>query len=107
MGFFRTKIMHPDNIKFDSGRIADYNEMRDGIAEFVRGMNGTQAGDPDKAVSIMIDVVKGEGIAEGKPLPARLPIGPDMLQIMKERCANNLEICKEWETIICSTNYDN
>jgi NAD(P)-dependent dehydrogenase (short-subunit alcohol dehydrogenase family) len=103
LGFFRTRIMHPDNIRFRSDHIEDYDDIRNAVAQFVQGMNGNQTGDPKKAVEVIIDVVKGEGVAEGKPWPERLPLGADMLQTMRKRCVNNLAICNEWEEVIRST----
>jgi hypothetical protein len=96
--------MHPDNVKtFRDGAIADYDDMRNGIAQFVEGMNGSQPGDPKKAAKVMIDVVKGEGVAEGKVWPERLPLGTDVLATVRKRCEGNLEICNEWEDVIRST----
>jgi hypothetical protein len=106
LGFFRTRIMHPDNVKFRTDHIADYDDIRNTVVESVKGMNGNQAGNPKKAAEIMIDVVKGEGVAEGKPWPVRLPLGSDVLQTMRKRCVNNLAICNEWEAVIRSTDMD-
>ncbi|ORY17857.1 short-chain oxidoreductase [Clohesyomyces aquaticus] len=107
LGFFRTKIMHPDNVKtFRSEHISDYDDMRNLVAGFVQITNGSQPGDPKKAVEIMLDVVKGEGVAEGRELPERLPLGPDVLKTMRKRCVNNLAICNEWEDVIRSTNVE-
>ncbi|KAF2871948.1 putative hydroxybutyrate dehydrogenase [Massariosphaeria phaeospora] len=107
LGFFRTKIMHPDNVlKFRSEPIADYDGIRDLTSQFVDGINGNQPGDPKKAVEIMIDVVKGEGVAAGKEMPDRLPLGPDCLATMRKRCVGNLTTCNEWEDVIRSTNVE-
>jgi NAD(P)-dependent dehydrogenase (short-subunit alcohol dehydrogenase family) len=107
LGFFRTKIMHPDNVAtFRSDAIADYEPIRNGVAQFVQSINGNQPGDPQKAVSIMIDVVRGEGVVEGKAIPERLPLGPDCLATLRKRSVSNLAICNEWEDIIRSTDHD-
>ncbi|KAF2261283.1 NAD(P)-binding protein [Lojkania enalia] len=106
LGFFRTKMMHPDNIKFRTNPITEYDYVRELVGQFVQKMNGNQPGDPKKAVNIMIDVVKGEGVAEGKAMPTRLPLGPDVLSTMRKTCVNNLAICNEWEDVIRSTDLD-
>ncbi|KUJ11125.1 uncharacterized protein LY89DRAFT_722981 [Mollisia scopiformis] len=69
-------------------------------------MNGNQPGDPQKAVNMMIDVVKGEGVTEGKEMPDRLPLGRDVLGKIRERYQRHLEVCEEWEGVICSTDFE-
>jgi hypothetical protein len=104
LGFFRTKIMHPENVKSRPNPIADYDDIRNGVAQFVQNINGNQPGDPKKAVEIILDVVREEGVAEGKSLPERLPLGPDCLATMRKKAVGNLAICNEWEDVIRSTN---
>jgi hypothetical protein len=106
LGFFRTKIMHPENVKFRPNPIADYDDIRNGVAQFVQSTNGNQPGDPKKAVEIILDVVREEGVAVGKSLPERLPLGPDCLATMRKKTVGNLAICNEWENVIRSTNFD-
>lgn len=106
LGLFRTKCFAPENIRNNSAPIADYDPIRNAVAEFVQHIDGNQPGDPKKAVEIMIDVVRGEGKAEGKAMPERLPLGPDCLMTMRKRCVSNLAICNEWEDVIRSTDYD-
>ena len=98
--------MDSDNLKFRSEPIDDYKDFRSMVAQFVQGTNGHQAGDPKKAVKIILDFVKEEGVAEGKLLPDRLPLGPDCLATMRKRAVNNLAICNEWEDVIRSTNIE-
>jgi hypothetical protein len=106
LGFFRTKIMNPANVKFRSEPIEDYKPIRDAVGQFVESIDGHQPGDPEKAVKIIVDVVKGEGKAEGKALPERLPLGPDCLATLRKKAVSNLTICNEWEEVIRSTNID-
>lgn len=72
----------------------------------VQQVDGNQPGDPAKAVSIMMDVVKGEGVAEGKAFPNRLPLGPDCLATLRKHRVNDLLIANEWEEVSRSTNFD-
>ena len=103
LGFFRTKIMDPRNLKGEAPSIDDYKELNTVVGDFVGGMNGNQPGDPVKAVNIMIDVIKSEGVAAGKPMPERLPLGPDVLAKIRDKYTAYLEVCKEWEDVIAST----
>jgi len=109
LGFFRTKIMDPANFKTDpdpSSAIDDYAELNTIVGGFVGQMNGNQPGDPKKAVNIMVDVVKGEGVAEGKEMPERLPLGSDILAKIKDKYTKYLEVCTEWEGVITSTDIE-
>jgi hypothetical protein len=66
-------------------------------------MDSNQPGDPKKAVEVMLDVVKGEGVAASKALPERLPLGADALGKIRKKCVDTLAICNEWEDVICNT----
>jgi hypothetical protein len=106
LGYFRTKVMHPDNVKTRANPIADYDELRNGVAHLIKTIDGNQPGDPKKAVEIMVDVVRGEGVAVGKSIPDRLPLGPDCLNTMRKKAVGNLATCNEWEDVIRSTDVD-
>jgi NAD(P)-dependent dehydrogenase (short-subunit alcohol dehydrogenase family) len=106
LGFFRTKMMDPENVKFRQNDIPDYDRVRNAVVQFVQGMNGNQPGDPRKAAEIILDIVREEGVAEGKALPARLPLSPDCLATLNKRAVDNLAICNDWEDVIQSTNLD-
>jgi len=104
-GYFRTKIYAPENLKFDKvNPIHDYIELNKMLKAGISAINGHQPGDPKKAVNCMIDVIKGEGFAKGKTLPARLPLGPDGLEQIRNKCNETLKICNEWEAFVGNTN---
>jgi hypothetical protein len=52
---------------------------------------------------VMINVVKGEGVAKGKEMPERLPIGADVLATSRKRMVDFLAVCNEWEDVLRST----
>jgi hypothetical protein len=105
LGLFRTKIMAPGNVRQEPSQIEDYTPIAQAVGPFTAGQNGNQDGDLSQAVSIMIDVVRGEGVAEGRETPERLPLGPDMLGVMRKKCTDSLKIYDEWEKVIASTNF--
>lgn len=72
----------------------------------VGAVDGNQRGDSVKCVERMIDVVKSEGMAAGRPMPKRLPLGPDSMEIIRAKCMETLKICDDWEDIICSTDLE-
>ena len=102
-GYFRTQALSQKNIKHEPSSIAAYAELDKMSITFEQQAYGNEPGDPKKAVERMIDVVKGEGMARGKPTPPRLPLGTDGLKVMMDKCQATLEICKEWEAFIKST----
>ncbi len=68
-------------------------------------MNHRQPGDPEKFAGVIVDVVRGEGSAFGKPFPLSLPLGSDAYGTIKEVCENMTEQLGEWKDVICSTDF--
>ena len=105
-GYYQTKIMSPTNVKTAALRISDYEGIDKAISGFVEATNGNQPGDPRKLVERIIDVVKSEGMAAGKPIPQRLPMGRDSMAAIRKKCEATLKLCDEWETLITSTDIE-
>jgi hypothetical protein len=49
---------------------------------------GTEKGDPVKGMEVLVDVVRGEGIFEGRELPFWLTLGSDAEHDVRERSEN-------------------
>jgi hypothetical protein len=81
----------------------EYREFFAVVQEAIQTRNGKQPGDTQKGVQRMIDVIKSEGLAAGRPLPNRLPLGSESLKIIREKCFETLRICNDWEDLITST----
>jgi hypothetical protein len=64
------------------------------------------AGDPRKCAERVIDVVKGEGLAAGRPMPKRLVLGMDAVGMIREKCQGVLKDMKEWEQVSASTSFE-
>ena len=65
-----------------------------------------QDGDPRKAAERIVDLGKGEGFASGLKLSARLSLGDDALQQLKEVYEERLKSTEEWRPWITGTNFD-
>ncbi|KAK8098762.1 ketoreductase [Apiospora kogelbergensis] len=91
-GYFRTKAF--SNINYVPTRNPDFAEYNSGVRAALESQLGKEPGDPDKAVSIMIDLVNGTGIAEGKDVPLRIPLGSDGWSRIKFKCEKMLETCQ-------------
>ena len=104
-GIFRTRAFS-SSYHYNQSSIPEYAQIDAGTKAFVDGMNGQEPGDPKKAVERMIDVVRGEGMAAGKEMPFRLPLGSDGMQVVREKCLGTLKVCDEWQEFIQSTDFD-
>lgn len=60
-------------------------------------MHQKQPGDPRKATDRIVGMVRSEGKAAGKTIPARLPVGVDAVEKVRGNCSKKLEICDGWE----------
>lgn len=67
--------------------------------------NGKQPGDPLKGVEVMVDVVRGEGTAVGKPFPLALSLGSDCYAVVKTESEKALEQGELWKEVSQSTDF--
>lgn len=74
-----------------------------GVQAYEQGVVGNEPGDSTKAVSRMIELVKGTGMAAGKTVPVRVALGTDGWTRIKDKCEETLKICEEWEDVAKST----
>lgn len=65
--------------------------------------NGNQPGDTVKGVRRVVDVVKRENEATGKPWPALLPLGSDAVSVIRNKCEQTLRDLEIWEDFAKST----
>ncbi|KAI0769489.1 hypothetical protein BC629DRAFT_1442182 [Irpex lacteus] len=84
------------------GSIADYTPLREAISARYGKQNGKQPGDPVKAMRAVVDVVRGEGVAEERvrkregERPLWLVLGTDAEADLREFCRNRMENLEEW-----------
>ncbi|PSN72923.1 hydroxybutyrate dehydrogenase [Corynespora cassiicola Philippines] len=96
LGHCRTKILNNNNnFKAVPRAVNAYKDLNDMIYGFLGQADSNPLDDPEKAVNIMIDVVRQEGVAEGKTQPLRLPIGKNALATLKNKYINYFELCDE------------
>ena len=96
-GYFRTQVF--PNIHHVPPRVEAYAQFNASVRAFEAGVVGNEPGDPVEAVRLMIELVKGTGVAEGKTVPLRMPIGSDAFAPIKGKCEETLEIIQQWEGI--------
>lgn len=106
-GFFRTTIFAPTNIKIGPSSIPDYVELNKAYQAGLTALHKSQLqGDPKKATDRVVDMVRSEGKAAGKPIPARFPLGADAVEVIRENCSKKMKICDEWEAFTSDTRLD-
>jgi NAD(P)-dependent dehydrogenase (short-subunit alcohol dehydrogenase family) len=106
-GGFITNLMQPregDHAAPASETTEAYKPL---LAEFL-GMfatdpMGLMPGEPSKAASTMVDIIKGEGVAAGRPWATRIVLGSDSLDAAKHRREEELKLLKDWEPVSVST----
>ncbi|KAK7041596.1 hypothetical protein VNI00_009183 [Paramarasmius palmivorus] len=83
-----------------TGTISDYNSVRERIYKyFTEQVEGKQRGDPEKAVELIVDVVRGEGCAAGRPWPLYLPLGVDAILGIRQKCEMMTKAADDWSEL--------
>ncbi|KAG5727376.1 hypothetical protein E4T56_gene12079 [Termitomyces sp. T112] len=104
-GYFRTPILATAHRVPQGVRIPDYGPVTDADNAFMKRYDGSQLGDPVKGVELIVDVVRGEGLAHGKPFPTVLAVGSDCYNIAKTESEKTLIRLEDWKDVSCSTDY--
>lgn len=97
-GAFRTNFLTPDSLSLPANPIADYTTVRASHARYLT-MDGTQAGDPDKAATAFIELANLE-----QP-PVRLFLGSDAYKRATQKVALIQQGLEEWKTTSESTDF--
>ena len=104
-GRFRTKLLSGTNRKTKASAIADYAGLSDSKTEGLASEDMNQPGDPVKLVEIILDLVRKEGVAKGREMPFRMPLGVDCFDDIKVKSEDTLALLEEWRDVIRSTDY--
>ncbi|KAL8711244.1 MAG: hypothetical protein Q9220_004389 [cf. Caloplaca sp. 1 TL-2023] len=105
-GHFRTSIAAPTNAKATLSDHPDYEPLTNQLKDLMGSINDIQIGDPKAGVERILDVVRGEGMAQGREMPSLLPLGSDAVAVVRGRCEEVLQVIKEWEEVSLSTDFD-
>lgn len=106
-GRFRTKLLSSGNMKTVEPAHAEYADMAKTLLKHLAEEDQAQDGDPNKLVNIVLDLVRQEGVASGKKIPLRLPIGADVCDDAKARYHENLKVLEDWGPVVYGTSYEN
>jgi NAD(P)-dependent dehydrogenase (short-subunit alcohol dehydrogenase family) len=78
-GFFRTELLTAESTTFGELSIDDYDEARAEVNAFWHSMNGTQAGDPAKLASALVQ------LADSTEPPLRWAAGEDVVEGVEDK----------------------
>jgi hypothetical protein len=102
-GYFRTEVFAQTNVIHLSAKLPEYETFSEAVGQHQVQIHHKENGDPVKGVARMIDILTSTGMAAGKDLPPRLPLGTDSLEVIRNKCQATLQLCDEWEDLIVST----
>jgi len=101
-GHFRTNLHVVATSSYEK-RIGDYTPTTETYFQTYKSMVGKQPGDPNRAVEVILDLVRGEGVAQGREVPTTLPLGSDALEMVGNVCKATIGTLEEWKNVINST----
>lgn len=105
-GGFRTEGMLSGPF-FEDNPIPEYAAMRKVAKERLREVDGTQPGDPAKAMRAVVDIVRGENFAAGRAWPLYMPLGLEAMDAIRSKYSTIDKVMVEWDPLIRNTRLDN
>ena len=104
-GAFCTRATHGHGF-YDQNKLASYDDIRNTATKRYASIPVKAKGDPAKAMEVLVDVVRGEGVARDKPWPEVLVLGEDAEVDIREKCERTLRMLDRWKTVSASLNVD-
>ena len=108
-GGFPTHLGQPreaDQGSFGAGgpAVSAYGPLfGDLVGLFMSNPTGHMPGDVAKASARIVDVMKREGFAAGRPWSVRIALGSDGMGSARQKCSEMLTILDRWEDLSSST----
>lgn len=104
-GRFRTLLLSESNRKNSRSAIGDYEDVTKKHFATLDAESENQPGEVSKGVSVIADLVRREGVAKGREVPFRLPLGTDCYEETKQKIDGMAKVMEEWKTVITSTDH--
>jgi NAD(P)-dependent dehydrogenase (short-subunit alcohol dehydrogenase family) len=99
-GYFRTEFLSSGSIKKAAKLVDAYAETAGAARNNVSSRSGQQAGDPEKAVRVIIKAV------ESPTPPLRLPLGPDCYARIDKKLSQLKADMDNWREAASATQFD-
>ncbi|KAG6916306.1 hypothetical protein DXG01_007463 [Tephrocybe rancida] len=104
-GSFRTEGIY-GQLYNTSNAVPANDALREASMSKFKSIAGTERGDPCKAMEAVVDIVRGEGVAAGRPWPGLLVLGEDAERDVRDKSAKVLKALDEWKDVTCGVNFD-
>jgi NAD(P)-dependent dehydrogenase (short-subunit alcohol dehydrogenase family) len=104
-GAFRTEGIYGQPY-FTENPLPAYDIMRHISKTRFAAVSGTEKGDPNKAVEAIVDVVRGEGVAKGRPWPGYLILGEDAEVDVRTKCKKVSDVLDQWADVARGVSFD-
>ncbi|KAI0840093.1 NAD(P)-binding protein [Hypoxylon sp. FL0890] len=109
-GYFRTGFLNPGGSNRQIAANPLTEEYKDSVVPAAKALinvvDNHQPGDVNKGAKVIVDILTQTGIAEGKEIPMRIPLGRDTMEVIRNKFQSTEAILKEWEDVILSTDHD-
>jgi NAD(P)-dependent dehydrogenase (short-subunit alcohol dehydrogenase family) len=84
----------------------DYDTIRESARKAFESIPGNEPGDAFKAMTAVVDVVRGEGFAQDRAWPGYLVLGEDGEAAVRNKCAVMLGVLDEWKDLTRAVSFD-
>ncbi|KAL4890070.1 hypothetical protein BDV59DRAFT_185180 [Aspergillus ambiguus] len=107
-GYFRTNFLESNgNHKVTAeNHIPDFDVVTQQTKSRLAAYNHHQPGDPVKGARLIVEALTQTGRCQGHPLPPRLALGRDAVQVIGAALDQNHDSLNAWKDIVSSTNCD-
>ncbi|KZT29577.1 short chain dehydrogenase [Neolentinus lepideus HHB14362 ss-1] len=102
----RTEMAQPAKFPLLKLRIPAYKDDAEKWEAHLRGLYQKQPGDPAKAAEVVVQVVRGDGVAAGKQMKSKFVLGSDAYDAIQEGYIGSLAKQEEWKEVARSTDVE-
>jgi NADP-dependent 3-hydroxy acid dehydrogenase YdfG len=106
-GYFRTGFLNKGAQVKSEKRLGVYEESAVGeVRRVLEQVNDNQPGDVGKGARVIVDVLIMAGVAEGRDVPMRIPLGKDAFETIEGKCEETVGLLEGWEGVLDRTDIE-
>lgn len=108
-GYFRTSFLNPGVRAVTKKRMdvyEDENTPTGKTRKMLEKTDDNQPGDVKKGTKVIVDILTGTGVGEGREVPVRIVLGSDADVYIRSKCEETLELLNEWKDVTVSTDHE-
>ncbi|KAH7178961.1 uncharacterized protein B0J16DRAFT_357177 [Fusarium flagelliforme] len=87
--------------------IADYRKLQEELGAMFMKAFAQRTGELEKVATVIVDIMKGEGMAVGKPWAVNIALGSDAFDCGQQKSEEQLKLLHEWKDVSYATDRDN